>query len=56
MLLKPPSDLALLYNQLNKTSSEKNYDSENFINAKYFDNDQIQTSSFLTSTNLLIPY
>ena len=44
--LKPPSDLALLYNQFNNTSPEKNNDPENFVNSKYYDIDQIQTLKF----------
>ena len=41
--LKP---LALLYNQFNNTSPEKNNDPENVVNSKYYDIDQIQTSKF----------
>ena len=33
--LKPPFDVALLYNQFNNTSPEKNNDSENIVNSKY---------------------
>ena len=44
--LKPPSDLALLYNHLNNTSAEKNNDPVNVVNSKYYDIDQIQTSTF----------
>ena len=44
--LKRPSDLALLYNQFNNTSPEKNNDSENVVNSKYYDIDQIQTLKF----------
>ena len=44
--LKPPSDLALLYNQLNNTSPEKNNDPVNVANSKYYDIDQIQTLKF----------
>ena len=44
--LKPPSDLALLYNQFNNTSPEKNNDPENVVNSKYYDIDQIQTLKF----------
>ena len=46
LLLKPPSDLALLYNQLNNTSPEKNSDPENVVNFKFYDIDQIQTLKF----------
>ena len=44
--LKPPSDLALLYNQFNNPSPEKNNDPENVVNSKYYDIDQIQTLKF----------
>ena len=43
---QPPSDLAVLYNQFNNTSPEKNNDSDNVINSKYYDIDQIQTLKF----------
>ena len=43
--LKPPYDLALLYNQFNNTSTEKNNDPDN-VDSKYDDIDQIQTSKF----------
>ena len=33
--LKPHSDLALLYNQFNNTSPDKNNDPENAVNSKY---------------------
>ena len=44
--LKPPSDLALLYDQFNNTSPEKSNDPENVVNSKYYDIDQIQTLKF----------
>ena len=44
--LKPPSDLALLYNQFNNTSPEKNNDPVNVVNSKYYEIDQIQTLKF----------
>ena len=44
--LKPPSDLALLYNQFNNTSPEKNNDPVNVVNSKYYDIDQIQTLKY----------
>ena len=34
LLLKPPSDLALLYNQFSNTSPEENNDPENVVNSK----------------------
>ena len=48
--LKPPSDLAPLYNQFNNTSPEKNYDPENVVNSKYYDIDK-QTSLALFHIN-----
>ena len=44
--LKPPSDLALLYNQFNNTSPEKSNKYANVANSKYYDIDQIQTLKF----------
>ena len=44
--LKPPSDLAVLYNQFNNASLEKNNDPVNVANSKYYDIDQIQTLKF----------
>ena len=44
--LKPRFDLALLYNQFNSTSPEKNNDPINVVNSKYYDTDQIQTLKF----------
>ena len=44
--LKPPSGLALLYNQFNNTFLEKNNDPVNVVNSKYYETDQIQTLKF----------
>ena len=44
--LKAP-DLALLYNQFNNTSPEKNNDPENVVSSKFYDIDQFQTLKFL---------
>ena len=44
--LKPPSDLALLYNQFNNICPEKNIDPENVVNSKFYDIHQIQTLNF----------
>ena len=38
--------MALLYNQFNNTSPEKNNDPTNVVNSKYYDIDQIQTLKF----------
>ena len=40
--LTPPPNLALLFNQFNKTSLEQNVDPENVVNSRYFDIDEIQ--------------
>ena len=44
--LKPPADLALLYNQFNNTFPEKDNDPVNVVNSKYYDIDEIQTLKF----------
>ena len=46
LLLKPPSDLALLCNQFNNTSPEKSTDPKNVVNSKFYEIDQIQTLKF----------
>ena len=46
LLSLKPSDLALLYNQFNSTSPEKNSDPVNVVNSKFYDIDQIQTLKF----------
>ena len=40
--LTPAPNLALLFNQFNNTSPEQNVDSENVVNSRYFDIDEIQ--------------
>ena len=40
--LTPPPNLALLFNQFNNTTPEQNVDSENVVNSRYFDIDEIQ--------------
>ena len=44
--LRPPSDLALLYNQFHITSPEKDNAPVNVVNSKYYDIDQVQTLKF----------
>ena len=39
--LKPPPNLALLFNQFNNSSSEQQIDPENVVNSRYFDIVQI---------------
>ena len=41
--LKLPSDLALLHNSFQNSFPEKRNGSENVVNSKYYDIDQIQT-------------
>ena len=43
--LKPPPNLALLFNQFNNTSPEQNFDPENVVNSRYFDIDEIQAQT-----------
>ena len=44
--LKPPSNLALLFNQFNNSSPEQQTDPENVENFRYFDIGQIQSLKF----------
>ena len=46
VLLKPPPNLALLFNQFNNSSPEQQIDHENVVNSRYFDIHQIQLSKF----------
>ena len=39
LILKPPPDLALLFNQFNNAIPENNSDPENVIQSKYYDTD-----------------
>ena len=41
VVLKPPPNLALLFNQFNNSSPEQNIDSENVVNSRYYDLGQI---------------
>ena len=43
VILDPPPNLSLLFNQFNNISPEKNSDPENIANSKYFDINEIQT-------------
>ena len=43
VLLKPPTNLAVLFNQFNNSSPEQQIDSENVVNSRYFYIDQIQS-------------
>ena len=42
LILKPPPDLALLFNQFNNAIPENNSDPENVIQSKYYDIDELQ--------------
>ena len=42
LILKPPPDLALLFNQFNYAIPENNNDPENVIQSKYYDIDELQ--------------
>ena len=42
LLLKPPLDLALLFNQFNNAIPENGSDPENIIQSKYYDIDELQ--------------
>ena len=42
MILKPPLDLAILFNQFNNAIPENNNDPENVIQSKYHDIDELQ--------------
>ena len=41
-ILKPPADLALLFNQFNNAIPDNNSDSENVIQSKDYNTDQLQ--------------
>ena len=47
LILKPPSDLALLFNQFNNVIPENNSDTKNGIQSKYYD-----INKLLQSTNI----
>ena len=42
LILKPPPDLALLFNQFNNAIAENNSDPENGMQSKYYDFDELQ--------------
>ena len=47
VLLMPPPNLALLFNQFNNSSPEQQIDPKNFVDSRYFDIDHIQSLKFL---------
>ena len=46
VLLKPPPNLALLFNQFNNSSPEEQINPENVLKSRYFDIDQIKSLKF----------
>ena len=51
--LTPPPNLALLFNQFNKTSPEQNIDPENVANSRFFGIDEIQVLKLHDKKNSL---
>ena len=43
---KPSENLSLLFNQFNNFSPERQNEPENFVNSKYYDNDEFQILKF----------
>ena len=57
VLLKPPPNLALLFNEFNNSSPEQQIHPENVVNSKYFYIDQIQSLKFpQKEKSLFLPY
>ena len=54
LILKPPPDLALLFNQLNNAIPENNSDTENKIQSKYYDTDELQQLKILSIKKSLV--
>ena len=53
LVLKPQENLTNLFNEFNNLSSDQNNNSENIINSKYYDIDEIQTLIRLNSKHTL---
>ena len=53
LLLKPQENLTNLFNEFNNLSSDQNNNSENIINCKYYDIDEIQTLNKLNNKRTL---
>ena len=53
LLLKPPPDLALLFNQFNNAIPENRSDPENVIQSKYYDIDELQKLKIPNKENSL---
>ena len=52
--LKPSSDLSLLFNQFNNSSSDQKNDPVYVVNSNYYDIDQIQTLKFSQKKQIVI--
>ena len=46
LILKPPPDLAILFNQFNNAIPENNNDSENVMQSKYYNPNEKNSLSF----------
>ena len=53
LILKPPPDLALLFNEFNSAVSENRSDPENIIQSKYYDIDELQKMKIFNKENSL---
>ena len=53
LLLKPPPDLALLFNQFNNAIPENHSDPENVIQSKYYDEDELEKLKIPNKENSL---
>ena len=53
--LKTSSDLSLLFNQFNNSSSDQKNDPVYVVNSNYYDIDQIQTLKFSQKKQIVIP-
>ena len=53
LVLKPQENLTNLFNEFNNLSSDQNNNSENIINCKYYDIDEIQTLNKLNNKRTL---
>ena len=53
LLLKPPPDLALLFNQFNNAIPENRSDPENVIQSKYYDIDELEKLKIPNKENSL---
>ena len=56
LILKPPSGLALLFNQFNNAIPENNSDLENMIQSKYHDIDELQQLKIPNKVSVFFSY